>query len=113
MTQRIEPFSNTTHRIELFSNTTQRIEPSLTWLEERNFFSKKKKMTQRIEICWAWLKELIFFECDSKNWISEFFFVQKYDFFCKKKTTQRIELFSKIRYEELNFFSIWLKDFFF
>ena len=88
-----------------FLNMNQWNEPSLTWLEERNFFQKKKKMTQRIEISWAWLKELIFFECDSKNWIFEF--LSK-----KKKPTQRIELFSKIRYKELNFFSIWLKDFF-
>ena len=68
MTQRIElffeydsknrtPFFDNTQWIEpIFLNLDQWIEPSLTWLEELNFF--QKRMTQRIEISWAWHKEL-------------------------------------------------------
>ena len=82
---------NRTH----FFNMTQWIEPCLTWLEELNFFFWKKR-----------LKELKFLEHESKNWIFEFFF-----FFEKKKKPQRIQLFSKIRYKELNFLPIWLNFF--
>ena len=84
-------FLNTTQRMKRFFrirlnesnpflNTTQRIEPSLTWLEKCFFFFEKKKwnflsMSQRIEFL---------------------------SFLKKKKNPQRIQLFSKIRYKELN-----------
>ena len=88
-------FLNTTRRMKrFFLNTTQWIEPSLTWLEEFIFFQKKKRN-------------------DSKNWnfLSMSQRIEFLSFFGRKKTTQRIELFSKIRYKELNFFSIWLNFF--
>ena len=87
-----------------FLNMTQWIEPSLTWLE-KCFFKKKKKsknwnflsMSQRIVFFfWVWLKELNF-------WVFFFFF---------KKNPQRIQLFSKIRYRELNFLPIMTQKFF-
>ena len=93
MTQRIEPlFEYDTKNWISFLNTTQWIEPIFSiWLNELNLDSKNwffsKRMTQRIEISWAWVKGLNF-------WV----------FVKKKKTNQRIELFSKIRYTELNFF---------
>ena len=82
-----------------FLNTTRRIEPSLTWLEELIFFFFEKKKNKN----------------DSKNWnfLSMSQRIEFLSFFGRKKTTQRIELFSKIRYKELNSFSIWLNFFFF
>ena len=65
-------------------------------------------MTRRLDFFFEkkrWLTELKFLEHESRIEFLSFF--EK-----KKKTTQRIELFSKIRYKELNFFSIWLNFFF-
>ena len=68
-------------------------------------------MIQRIELFF----EYDFFEYDSMN-RTFFNMTRRLDFFffwvfLKKRMTQRIELFSKIRYKELNFFSIWLNFF--
>ena len=92
--------------LNIFSCMTQWMEPFWTWPNELNllehdsknwtFFSENNdsnnwnflSMTQRI---------VFFFECDSKNWI--------FEFSKKKKTTQTIELFWKIRYKEPFLFS--------
>ena len=102
-----------------FLNMTQWIEPSLTWLEELNFFSKKKD-SKNWFFFWAWLKELNLFlsmsqrigflsfcqKNDSKNW--KFFF--QYD--SKNWTflfimTQRL-FFTKKKLKEFDF--LWLTD---
>ena len=105
-------FLSMTQRIKLlfFLNMTQRIEPFFETNDSKNwtFFSYDSKnwtsffsmpflfsMTQRFFS--VWLKDLNF-------WVFFFF----------EKTTQIIELFSKIRHKELKFFfffSLWLKDF--
>ena len=122
-----------TQRIEHFSCMTQRIEPFWTWPNELNLlyhdsekclFLKKQidsknwnflSMTQRID----------FFECDSKNWIFEFFFFFLKRFkelsFSQKYDTKNWNFF---QYDSKNwtflnmtqwiepFFLTWRKDFF-
>ena len=107
MTQRIELFFEYDSKNEtIFLNTTQWIEPifkydSMNW----TLFN----MTRRIELFFLKKKK------DSKNW-NFLSMSQRIEFlsffFEKKKKPQRIQLFSKIRYKELNFLPIWLNFFF-
>ena len=91
MTHRIEPFffEFDSQNWNLFLNITERIELLfLTRLEELSFFLNT---TQRIEHFWIRLKEFN----TLLIWLK--------DFFQKKKTTQRIEPFFKIRLKVLFF----------
>ena len=100
------------NRTHFCLNTTQWIEPSLTWLEELNFFRAwvkeldfwvfLKKKTQRIELSpkirykelnffffSIWLKD--FFQYDSKNWTLLYNMTQRLGFFHPKKKLKEFD----------------------
>ena len=93
---------------------------TLLWsirLKEQNFSHKWLKVLNTF--FWIWLKELNLFCIGLKELNFCFYLTQRIEFlsFCQKTTTQRIELFSKTRYKELNFFQydsknfwIWLEE---